>query len=178
MARTARITQDNAPQQEEVVEQTVTPQVEQPEAPVRQRRRNVFNGTTLRLTVNKTIPGHHLHVFTDTGMRIQEALEAGWEFVSPEEVGGVGTNVVDKNTDLGNRVRYLVNPRTGDGSEKFGYLMKLRDEWWEEDNRAKNVQPDRIDNAIRKGKVAGENPAFYIPKDLPISIKNNQASFQ
>jgi hypothetical protein len=129
------------------------------------RKKNVFNGTQSKLSVNHTIPGYHLHVFTDEGNRIYEAQEAGYEFVAPEEVGGISENVVSRNTDVGNRVRYLVNPRTGEGSAKYGYLMKQREEWYKEDQAALAAKNNLIDNTIRKGKITGDNPNFYVRRD-------------
>ena len=128
------------------------------------KRRNPFNGTTSRLSVNSTIPGFHLHVITDKENRIQEALDGGYEFVSPDEVDGVSANVVSRNGDLGDRIRFLVNPRA-EGSEQYGYLMKQRLEWFEEDQEALHAKNNQIDTAIRKGKITGDNPAFYIPRD-------------
>lgn len=130
--------------------------------PPSRKRRGVFNGTQSKINVTHTIPGYHLHVFTDLGGRIQDALDDGYEFVSPKEVGGVSENVVSRNGDLGDRIRYLVNPRA-DGTEQYGYLMKKREEWWLEDQEELQAKNSRIDAAIRKGKVTGDNPAFYIP---------------
>jgi hypothetical protein len=126
------------------------------------KRRNVFNGTEAKLGVQTQIEGYHLHVFTDAGARIQTAMDSGYEFVRPEEVGGVSENVVSRNGDLGERIRYLVNPRA-EGTEQYGYLMKIRQEWYEEDQAELQAKNNRIDNAIRKGKITGENPAFYEP---------------
>ena len=128
------------------------------------KRRNVFNGTEVKLGVREQIPGYHLYIFTDTGSRIQEALDSGYEFVTPTEVGGVSENVVSRNGDLGERIRYLVNPRA-EGTEQYGYLMKIRQEWYEEDQAALQEKNDRIDLAIRNGKTTGDNPGFYIPRD-------------
>ena len=126
------------------------------------KRRNVFNGTEAKLGVRDQIPGYHLHIFTDTGGRIQEAMDSGYEFVTPTEVGGVSENVVSRNGDLGDRIRYLVNPRA-EGTEQYGYLMKTRQEWYEEDQADLQAKNNRIDAAIRKGKITGENPGFYVP---------------
>jgi hypothetical protein len=126
------------------------------------KRRSAFNGTTAKISVNNQIPGYHLHVFTDTGARIQEALDSGYEFVTPLEVGGVSENVVSRNGDLGERIRYLVNPRA-EGTEQYGYLMKQRLEWYEEDQAELQAKNNQIDNAIRKGKITGSNPDFYAP---------------
>jgi hypothetical protein len=126
------------------------------------KRRNVFNGTEAKVGVREQIPGYHLHVFTDVGGRIQEAMDSGYEFVTPAEVGGVSENVVSRNGDLGERIRYLVNPRA-QGSEQFGYLMKIRQEWFEEDQAELQAKNTRIDTAIRQGKVTGDSPGFYVP---------------
>lgn len=128
------------------------------------KRRNSFNGTAAKISVNEQVPGYHLHVFTDTGSRIQEAMDGGYEFVSPTEVGGVSENVVSRNGDLGDRIRYLVNPRA-QGTEQYGYLMKIRQEWHEEDQAELQAKNNRIDAAIRNGKVTGENSSFYVPQN-------------
>jgi hypothetical protein len=135
------------------------------------KRRNVFNGTEAKLGVRQQIEGYHLHIFTDSGSRIQEALDNGYEFVRPEEIGGVSENVVSRNGDLGERIRYLVNPRA-EGSEQYGYLMKQRQEWYEEDQRALQARNNQVDNAIKRGKITGENPSFYVPNG-GISVKQS-----
>lgn len=126
------------------------------------KRRNVFNGTEAKLGVRSQIPGYHLHIFTDVGSRVQEAVDSGYEFVTPTEIGGVSENVVSRNGDLGERIRYLVNPRA-EGTEQFGYLMKVRQEWFEEDQAELQAKNNRIDSAIRKGKMGGDSPQFYVP---------------
>jgi len=128
------------------------------------KKRNVFNGTEAKINVQKQIDGYHLHVFTDTGGRIQAAMDNGYEFVRPDEVGGVSENVVSRNGDLGERIRFLVNPRA-EGTEQYGYLMKIRQEWHEEDQTELQAKNNLIDAAIRKGKITGENPSFYTPRD-------------
>ena len=98
------------------------------ERPSRERVRNVFNGTQAKLTVNNEIPGYKLHIFNDEPGRIQTAVDGGWEFVSPEEVGGVKDSVTSGNTDLGDKVRYLVGAsEKGDGL--YAYLLKIKQEY-------------------------------------------------
>ena len=125
------------------------------------KRKNVFNGTSVRLSVNKAIPGFHLHVITDKDARISEAVEAGYEFVTPDEVGGLSENVVSRNGDLGDRVRFLVNP-TEVGEAKYGYLMKQRMEWYDEDQAAVQSKNNSIDSAVRRGKIS-DFQGSYIP---------------
>ena len=127
------------------------------------KRRNGFNGTEVKISVREQIPGYHLHVFTDQGQRVKEAIDTGYEFVTPSEVGGVSENVVSRNGDLGERIRFLVNPKA-EGAEQYGYLMKQRLEWYEEDQAALQNLNNAKDSAIRKGQINGENPGFYIPK--------------
>lgn len=133
------------------------------------KRRNGFNGTEVKISVREQIPGYHLHVFTDKGQRVKEAIDTGYEFVTPDEVGGVSENVVSRNGDLGERVRFLVNPKA-EGSEQYGYLMKQRQEWYEEDQVALQSLNNAKDSAMRKGKVNGDTPGFYVPQG-GISIK-------
>jgi hypothetical protein len=136
------------------------------ERPTRERVRNVFNGTQAKLTVNNQIPGYHMHIFNDEPGRIQTAIDGGWEFVTPDEVGGVKDSVTSGNTDLGDKVRFLVGTsEKGDGL--YAYLMKIKEEWWEEDQAEIQKRNDRVDDAIRGGvNVASGTSAegFYTPK--------------
>ena len=130
------------------------------------RKRNVFNGTEGKLTIGHTIDGQHLHIFNDSPGRVQQAIDAGYEFVKPEEVGGVKDNVVSKNTDLGEKVRYLVG-REESGEPLYAYLMKIKQEWYEEDQGILQDKNDFVDDAIRHGRSAkdGKSEGFYVPKD-------------
>ena len=132
----------------------------------RERVRNVFNGTQAKLTVNNQIPGYHMHIFNDEPGRIQTAIDGGWEFVTPDEVGGVKDSVTSGNTDLGDKVRFLVGTsEKGDGL--YAYLMKIKEEWWQEDQAEIQKRNDRVDDAIRGGvNVASGTSAegFYTPK--------------
>ena len=136
------------------------------ERPTRESVRNVFNGTQSKLTVNNQIPGYHLHIFNDEPGRIQTATDGGWEFVTPDEVGGVKDSVTSGNTDLGDKVRFLVGTsEKGDGL--YAYLMKIKEEWWQQDQDETQKRNDRVDDAIRGGvNVASgtTTEGFYTPK--------------
>ena len=129
-------------------------------------RRNLFNGTEGKLKIGHAIDGYHLHIFNDSPGRIDTALQSGYEFVTPDEVGGTGTNVVSSNTDVGDKVRFLVGTsEKGDGL--YAYLMKIKEEWWEQDQAEIQKRNDRVDDAIRGGvNVADGTSAdgFYTPK--------------
>ena len=136
------------------------------ERTTRERVRNVFNGTQAKLTVNNQIPGYHMHIFNDEPGRIQTAVDGGWEFVTPDEVGGVKDSVTSGNTDLGDKVRFLVGTsEKGDGL--YAYLLKIKQEWYDEDQAEIQKRNDRVDDAIRGGvNVASGTSAegFYTPK--------------
>lgn len=129
------------------------------------RKRGVFNGTSGKLRVHGTIPGYHLHIMNDDRNRIQEALAGGYEFVAPTEIEGVSENVTSRNGDIGDsRVRFLVGTQEK-GEPMYAYLMKIRTEWYEEDQAELADRNNKIDAAVRAGKISGENPAFYTPRD-------------
>ena len=129
------------------------------------RRRNQFNGTESKLTVKKHIEGYKLHIFNDTPGRIDSALSSGYEFVSPNEVGGVTSNVVSQNTDIGDKVRFLVGSNN-EGGPLYAYLMKIKQEWYDEDQAELLARNNKIDDALRKGKAPGvSSEGFYVPRD-------------
>jgi len=129
-------------------------------------KRSTFNGTEGKLRIGTSIEGYHLHILNDTPGRIQQALEVGYEFVSPNEVGGTATNVVSRNTDIGDKVRFLVG--SGDNNEPtYAYLMKIRQELYEEDQNAMQSKIDSIDEAIRGGKITAPGHSLegrYVPE--------------
>lgn len=102
------------------------------------------------------IPGYHLHWINDYPGRINQAIRAGYQFVEQEEVHVNSRDIAgDRSefggTDLGTRVSIVVG--TDDkGKELRGYLMKIRSEWYTQDQ---SVIQDRIDglySAMREGK--------------------------
>lgn len=126
----------------------------------RRRSRGVFNGTKGKLSIEGSIPGYHMHIFNDDPGRIQNAIDNGYEFVTPEEVE-TGTNVVSNNTDVGDKVRFLVGT-DGIGEPKYGYLMKIKQEWYDEDQAALQRRNDMTDAAIKRGKLDGiSSEGFY-----------------
>ena len=121
---------------------------------------SAFNGTVGKLAVDFNIPGYHGYIFNDTPGRIQNALNSGYEFVTPDEVGGIGENVVSRNTDIGDKVRFLVG--VDNGQPLYGYLMKIKQEWWDNNQKALQRRNNMIDEAIRNPTPqGGEKGKFY-----------------
>jgi len=105
------------------------------------------------------IPGFHLHWFRGDPARIARAQQAGYEFVSHEEVDlnnldlG-GTSAASGNTDMGSRVSVISGEDLGsDGQPGRLYLMKIRNEYWEEGQKVLEDRNDEIAAALRGGKV-------------------------
>jgi hypothetical protein len=130
------------------------------------RKRGMFNGTQGKLTVNREIAGYHLHILNDTPGRIQNAVDAGYEFVTPEEIGGTISGTLEQNSDLGEKVRYRVGADEA-GNAMYAYLMKIRQDWYEEDQQIIQSRIDQVDDAIKNGKLTGDGNStegFYVPK--------------
>lgn len=136
------------------------------------RKRGALNGSTPKMAIGNLIEGYHLHWMNDEKNRIEAALDNGYEFVSPEEIGGMRyNNVTNRNTELSeNRVRLLVGT-TQDGP-LFAYLMKIPQEWYEEDQQELQDRNNLVDEAIRGGRSSGvDSTGFYVPKSGGISYK-------
>ena len=130
-------------------------------------KRGSFNGTDGKLRVGHQIDGFHMHIFNESPGRIEQALGVGYEFVSPEEVGGTASNVVSRNTDIGDKVRFLVGV-DAQSAPQYAYLMKIRQELYDEDQSILQAKNDIIDEAIRGGKNTKEgysSDGTYIPRE-------------
>lgn len=138
--------------------------------PIRGKRES-FNGTEGKLRIGHQIEGYHTHIFNDTPGRIEQALRVGYEFVTPDEVGGTATNVVSRNTDIGDKVRFLVG--TDGDAPQYAYLMKIKQEFYEEDQDKLQAKNDLTDEAIRGGtmnKPGNSTEGFY---DAGIRVSRN-----
>lgn len=161
--KVAKATEKAAERQEKKAE--ASGQIRSTSERTTRNKRSTFNGTEGKLRIGMEVDGYHLHILNDTPGRIQQALDVGYEFVSPDEVGGTGTNVVSRNTDIGDKVRFLVG--TGDNNEPtYAYLMKIRQELYEEDQNALQSKIDAVDDAIRGGKLTPAGHSLegrYVP---------------
>jgi hypothetical protein len=121
------------------------------------------------------IPGFHVHWLNDYPGRILQAQQAGYEFVSQEEalvtMPDLAGSPVGAGTDLGSRVSVVVG-KNEDGTPLRAYLMKLRQEWYREDQAVAQQRVDQIHGAIEHGKqqgdAAGDNTHRYVKS---VSVK-------
>ncbi len=122
------------------------------------------------------IPGFHLHWMRGDQARIQQAQQAGYEFVRPEEIHvnnvGIGNNsVTSGNTDLGSLVS-IVGGGIGDDNQPVRLvLMKIKEEWWQEDQEVAQKRNDSVRDALVGGQLGaalaadrGETNLRYVDK--------------
>ena len=107
------------------------------------------------------VPGYHLHWFRTEPGRIERAMQAGYEYVRDEELSinavGLGmASAISGNSDLGSNVS--VPSGTGkDGNPIRLVLMKIKQEWYEEDQAKLDEVNAQTASAIVGGMVGAEN---------------------
>jgi hypothetical protein len=120
----------------------------------------------LKLAVPE-IPGYKSRWMNDDAGRIQMALQGGYEFVTPEEAPTFGDPDIDNvNRDLGARVSRVGDKSTG----KRMYLMKIKKEFYEEDQKAKTAKVEEADRLIKRGKLDDDVERYVPDKGKGISI--------
>ena len=143
-------------------------------ASVSERTRIPMSVPRQKLSVDD-IPGYHLHWMKGTPDRLEQALQAGYEFVHKQEtllanhsIGGDSKE--DGGTDLGSRVSVSAGEELdGEGQPVRLYLMKIKQEWHEEDMKAQEGKSESLRNAMLQGQLgreqdtgSGDNAARYV----------------
>lgn len=141
----------------EVTNPSVRPGEDVPAA----RTRIPMTNSTRRLQIPE-VPGWKHHWFVDAN--IERALQAGYEFVRRGEVSLNQLNVatskgVDGNVDLGSNVR-VVGGKAENGNTEYLTLMKIKQEWWDEDHRDLEQRNMRIMSTIfNREEIMGADEA-------------------
>lgn len=122
------------------------------------------------------IPGYHLHWFQGTPERLQRALDGGYEFVDEREmqinnVSLGGDSTKSGNTDMGSRVSVVSGHEVGkDGQPTRLILMKIKLEWYEEDQKLVDQRNARVADSLTSGAIgaekdrAGDSQHRYVDK--------------
>lgn len=115
----------------------------------RENVRTPFGGARTKLSVRqKKDPNFMYRWFNDMDDRIQRALDAGYNFVQTSEISGAGEkDVMAENADLGTRVSKLAG-KDEHGNPYNTYLMKIRKEFYEEDQRRKAQEVDEAEAGV------------------------------
>lgn len=100
----------------------------------------------------------------DKDGRLQQALAGGYVFVTPQEAPSIGQHSLTKGSDdLNGKVSMIVSK--GGNEPITGFLMKIKTEYYEEDQRTKELKNIAFDDAISSGQPGGnvvDNQ--YVPK--------------
>lgn len=124
--------------------QDKTPQV----ASARPRRSPI--GRKQRINVRNKEAGYHYRVVNcnldSDPDRVESFIEQGWEVVSKDKAGAIGDKRVDNPTAPGSSSYYSV----GQGTKAV--LMRIKDEWYKEDQAAKQAELDEIERGMQKDK--------------------------
>ena len=115
-------------------------------------RRNSIGVPRLTLAVKFDIPGHHMCWMNDDG-NVESALDSGYEFVTRGETE-LEDGVSPSNVDMGDRIKQKVGT-TQQGDVLYAFLMKIKNEWHEEDMAAIELQNKQVEDAIVSGSING-----------------------
>lgn len=117
------------------------------------RRERIPLGTPRAKLGAKPIEGHHQRWINDTGTRLMDAQNAGYEFVTD---------------DKGRKISRPVGTQES-GKPMTAHLMKIKNEFYEEDQAVKQSDLDKIDDSIKRGGVKGADQqdahGFYVPNE-------------
>ncbi len=109
--------------------------------PVQRVRRSPVEGRN-RLKVRGTDPNYVYRVVNDLDDRVHELLDRGYEFDTSEDIR-VGDSFIDENSRLG-KVRMI---SVGGGIKAV--LMRIRKDWYEEDQLSKQEVVNKTEAAMR-----------------------------
>lgn len=121
------------------------------------------------------IPGYHLHWMRGTPDRLSQAIAAGYEFVDASETSVTNLSLggdarTDGSTDMGTRVSVLAGEEVGpDGQPTRLYLMKLKEEWHQEDLAKQTDSSEKLRKTLLSGgmgqgqhEAAGDADKRYV----------------
>ncbi len=105
-------------------------------------------GERNRLTFKNLDPAYSYRIINDKDDRLKRAQDGGYEFVESEEQLG-DTRVADPSK-LGSKVSKPV------GNGVTGYLMRIKKEWYDEDQEKKQKLVDRTEQSMKPAKAKEE----------------------
>jgi len=103
--------------------------------------------------------GYVYRVVNDEPGRLEDFQAAGWEFVKRSTtVDGDG---------LDSNLSFFVGTKA-DGADKYGYAMRIDEDWYKEDQISKQSEVDLVDDAIRSGTT--NVPNAYTPNQPSTTV--------
>jgi len=110
------------------------------------------------LTVKGKDPNYEYRIVNDTDDRITQLQEAGYELVSDDAVD-VGDKRVSQGTSVGSKKVFSV----GQGIK--AYVMRIKKEWYEEDQASKQRRVDAQESSIKEKALDGTYGKLDILRD-------------
>jgi hypothetical protein len=105
-------------------------------------KRTPINGTRNILTIRGQEPGYRYRIVNDDGDRIQLLQEQGYELVQDASIT-VGDRRIANPTKEGSPIQVSV------GGGQKGFVMRIKDEWYQEDQKAKQKSVDDLDESMK-----------------------------
>ncbi len=105
-------------------------------------------GTRSVLTVVGKDPNFVYRIINDSGDRVQEFMDAGYELVNNDSVK-VGDKKVNKASSEGS----LSQVSVGQGQKAF--VVRIKKEWYEEDQAAKQVRVNELEDSTKAKALDG-----------------------
>jgi len=122
------------------------------------KKRRPLGVSRLKLEVHNQDPNYVYRHVSDRDNRINDAIEGGYEMAPQMEMGHDGR----ANTDPGGRTSQVVD--SIDGKPITGHLMRIKREWYEEDQADKEKALAEKDKTIAGGDIDGKmSDHRYIP---------------
>lgn len=103
-------------------------------------------------------PNYQYRFVNDTGSRIANFQAAGYEFVQDTELT-VGDSRVFDPSDIGSGKRVTSNDGT------VSYLMRIKKEWYDEDQAAKAAQINETEAAMKQEASQGMYGSLKVSRD-------------
>ena len=110
------------------------------------------------LTVKGKDPNYEYRVVNDVDDRIAQFIEGGYELVADDSTD-VGDKRVSQGTSVGSKKIFSV----GQGTK--GYLMRIRKEWYDEDQARKQGFVNQQEASIKEKALDGTYGKLEISRD-------------
>lgn len=126
-------------------------------APERRTRRTPL-GTRNVLTISGKDPNYDYRIVNDVGDRIHEFLDNGYEICSKDDL-----RIGDSRLGAPSSEDSVAKASVGRGM--VGYVLRIRKEWREEDERAKQEAVDATEIAMKTDALNGNYGKLEISRD-------------
>lgn len=100
------------------------------------------------LSVSDKEEGYQYRFVNDSADRVQRFLDAGWEVVPADNVR-IGDKRINNPTPEGS----VAMASVGQGLK--AYVLRIKDEWYEEDQATKQAHINAIESATREEALSG-----------------------